>query len=68
MKEAEFSAALRANNLSCEGKWDIKKGVIDNFISCYLQNDRQSNITDVGQTTKVPRSSSFIRLGFSHLM
>jgi hypothetical protein len=39
MKEAEFSAALRANNLSCEGRWDIKKGVTDNFISCYLQNE-----------------------------
>jgi hypothetical protein len=25
MKEAEFSAALRANNLSCEGGWDTRR-------------------------------------------
>ena len=39
MKEAEFSAALRANNLSCEERWDIKKDVFENFIRCYLQNE-----------------------------
>src|SRR5215470_8343196 len=39
MNEAELSAALRANNLSCEGRWDIKKDVTDNFIRCYLQNE-----------------------------
>jgi hypothetical protein len=39
MKQAELFARLRANNLSCEGKWDITKSVEYNFISCYLKNE-----------------------------